>query len=278
MTKITWTDETVNPVAGCTKMSPGCDHCYALPMTIRQIGLGRPLYAGTVTDGPNRRWSGVVNYDGDLLRDKLLGRKKPKRIFVGSMADVFHRNVIDAWTADMWDVFWEVSNEGAVTVQLLTKRADRMRNRLWRLRYFGRQTPPTRLIYDPLSPIGYPLMGGPDGGKPLPRIWLGVTAENQDWYTRRANDLKLVSAAVRYLSCEPLLGPIDLASVNWEPDWVIVGQETGRAARACNPDWVHSLVDQCQRRNIPCFVKKSPGLRLRGGWPKQFPVEKEWKQ
>ncbi|SLE67253.1 bacteriophage protein gp37 [Mycobacteroides abscessus subsp. massiliense] len=248
-TGIEWTDATWNPVTGCDKVSPGCDHCYA----------------GTFAE----RWRGTrghyfeTGFDVQLRPDKLdlpLRWTKPRRIFVNSMSDLFHDKVPDEYIARVFAVMALAPQH---TFQLLTKRHGRMRA-LLNSRDF------LQLVWDAWS-----VEDGPDESEslgtdpaerwPLPNVWLGVSAEDQKRADLRIPALLDTPAAVRFVSAEPLLGPIDLHgdpigkdSVFWigHLDWVIVGGESGPGARPMHPDWARSVRDQCVAAGVPFLFKQ----------------------
>lgn len=237
-TSIEWTDETWNPVTGCDKVSPGCDHCYA--ETIAHRFAGGPAF-------PN-------GFDVTLHPERLglpLGWRKPRRVFVNSMSDLFHTNVSDEYIAR---VFATMARAERHTFQVLTKRPARMRS----LISDGGQ----RLLEATTDEeTAGALYGAP---WPLPNVWLGVSAEDQRWADIRIPALFGTPAAVRFVSAEPLLGPIDLTSprllapdvLTGRLDWVIVGGESGRGARPMHPDWARSLRDQCSAAAVPFHFKQ----------------------
>ncbi|MCW8138760.1 MAG: phage Gp37/Gp68 family protein [Planctomycetota bacterium] len=220
---IEWTDATWNPVTGCTKISPGCKHCYAETFAERFRGVpGHPYEQG---------------FDLRLWSDRLelpLRWRKPRRIFVNSMSDLFHDEVPDAFVdavfATMRRATWH-------TFQVLTKRSDRLAAYIRRR---GRE--------------------GLVPARDMPNVWLGVSVETQRYVTR-AHDLVDVPAAVRFLSCEPLLGPLDLSGVlaQQRVNWVIVGGESGRRARPVTADWVRAIREQCAGAGVPFFFKQWGG-------------------
>jgi protein gp37 len=245
-TGIEWTGATWNPVTGCTRKSPGCDHCYAVRMTYRQECIGNPKYAGLTVLNPKgeRHFNGVVRCHDDALTIPFHWRK-PQRIFVNSMSDLFHEGVpfqfIDKVSAVMALCPHHV-------FQVLTKRSDRMveylqlqtiNERCWAWKSYG------NLVAGD-QPVNY--------AAPLPNVWLGVSVENRE-ETRRIEDLRQVPAAVRFLSIEPLLedvGQIDLDGIHW----VIGGGESGPKARPMHPDWVRNIRDQCVAADVPFFFKQ----------------------
>jgi protein gp37 len=263
MTTIEWTDRTWNPVTGCTKVSPGCDHCYA-------EGIARRFAGGKAF--PN-------GFDVTLRPEKLrdpLRWQKPARVFVNSMSDLFHPDIPDDYIAQ---VFAVMAGTPQHTYQILTKRHGRMRSLMNRPDFRFLATPPTS--HEPM----------PDW--PLPNVWLGVSAEDQQRAALRIPALLTTPAAVRFISCEPLLGPVVLNTGGYcwcgsgedtvqchgkTVDWVIVGGESGPGARPMKLDWAKSLVEQCRRYNIPVFVKQlgSAHSKHKGGdmttWPEALRI------
>lgn len=265
-TTIEWTDRTWNPLTGCTKVSPGCDHCYAKTMHERFHGPGS---FDTVTLHPDR------------LSQPLRWRK-PSRVFVNSMSDLFHADVPDEYIARVFAVMAQAPQH---TFQVLTKRHARMRSLLNDPLWWNFVTAYTAAKTG--QPVKYQ--------QPLPNVWLGVSVENQQWADIRIPALLDTPAAVRFLSCEPLLGPVDLrhAFRRWVPGedapwcddkirvadmlhWVIVGGESGPGARPMNPDWARSLRDQCVAAGVPFLFKQW------GSWAQVEPdvwqnrTEKDW--
>ncbi|WP_116201310.1 DUF5131 family protein [Amycolatopsis circi] len=227
--KIEWTDATWNPATGCTKVSPGCDHCYA--ETLHERFHGKGSFA-TVTLHPARL-------------DVPLRWRKPRRVFVNSMSDLFHDDVPDEYIAKVFGVMAAASHH---TFQVLTKRHGRMRSLLsddgFREQVFLANN------LDQGDVLGE--------GWPLPNVWLGVSTEDQRWADIRIPALLDTPAAVRWISAEPLLGPIDLHR-GWSArrlDWVVVGGESGRAARPMHPEWARSLRDQCVEVGVPFLFKQ----------------------
>ncbi|SKO36807.1 bacteriophage protein gp37 [Mycobacteroides abscessus subsp. bolletii] len=247
-TGIEWTDATWNPVTGCTKVgTPGCDHCYAETFAERWRGTKGHYFE--------------TGFDVQLRPDKLglpLRWTKPRRIFVNSMSDLFHDKVPDEYIARVFAVMALAPRH---TFQLLTKRHGRMRS-LLNSAYFLQAV--GRVWAEP--PSDWPL---PRDWRvpvwPLPNVWLGVSAEDQKRADHRIPALLDTPAAVRFVSAEPLLGPIDLHadpigkdSVFWigHLDWVIVGGESGPSARPMHPDWARSLRDQCIGAGVPFLFKQ----------------------
>ncbi len=230
-TAIEWTHTTWNPITGCDRVSEGCDHCYALTLARRLQAAGNPRYR---TDG-DPRTSGPgfgLAVHWDKLEEPLSWRK-PRLIFVNSMSDLFHPRVpIDA----IERIFRTMEKANWHTFQILTKRPGRMASVIRRIR--------------------------PD---PVENVWLGTSVETQRWAEVRVPQLLATPATVRFLSCEPLLGPLDLQS--WLPhlDWVIVGGESGPKARAMNVEWVRSLRAQCLAAAVPFFFKQWGGRTPKSG-------------
>jgi protein gp37 len=260
-TKIEWADATWNPITGCTKISPGCQNCYAERMAKRLAGR-----CGYPADEPFK-----VTLHPDRL-DQPLKWKKPRTVLVSFMGDLFHEDAPDKYIIDCLSIMAEAWQH---TFIILTKRPARMKdiiahetvaNDVWLQTSRGVNAEP--------SPW------------PLPNIWLGVTAENQEQADKRIPILLQIPAVVRFVSVEPMLGPVDLTQIDiggnvwinsltgdcksyhpyggmWKItesknklDWVICGGETGPGARPMHPDWVRGLRDQCQASGTPFFFKQ----------------------
>lgn len=254
-TGIEWTDETWNPVTGCTKVSPGCDNCYAERITNR---FGGPGAFDTVVLHPDRL-------------DAPRHWRKPRRVFVNSMSDLFHDDVPDEFIARVFAVMAACQEH---TFQILTKRPGRMASWVRRVQ----QCEHGWWTHDGSNPLGaYDGTGIIVAGKegwPLPNVWLGTSVEDQRWADVRIPKLLETPAAVRFLSCEPLLGPVSFRWARWQPlsrepggrtdhldglrrlDWVIVGGESGPGARPMHPDWARSIRDQCVAAGVPFFFKQ----------------------
>ncbi len=235
-TTIAWTEAAWNPVTGCTKTSPGCLNCYAEKMAKRLKAMGQKKY---------RDCFKVTTHPASLLEP--LRWRKPRRVFVVSMGDLFHEKVPFAFIDKVFAVMALCPQH---TFQVLTKRAERMAE------YIGDD--PIRRAY---------LLDRAAGD-----VWLGVTAENQEYANKRTPHLLECPAAVRFVSLEPLLGPVDLheaicgaATLTMqEPmesnlDWVIVGGESGPGARPCDIAWILDIVQQCEAAGVACFVKQDYG-------------------
>lgn len=250
-TAIEWTDATWNPVTGCTQVSPGCDHCYALTLSERFRGTPGHYFEN--------------GFDVQLRPDKLdqpLRWKKPRRIFVNSMSDLFHDDIPTDYIAKVFAVMAAASQH---TFQLLTKRHGRMRSLLSSDEF-------RRMTKDEYSKMqladGALASKGIMRGRPLVinefpsrNVWLGVSVENQQWANIRIPALLDTPAAVRFLSCEPLLGPVSLfentrIDTGTLVDWVIVGGESGRSARPMQASWARQLRDECARYDIAFHFKQ----------------------
>lgn len=232
-TKIEWTDRSDwNCVRGCTRVSPGCCGCYAEAIAGRFSGGGQPFYGfATMTPASGgARWTGKV----ELVEKQLtlpLKWKKPARIFVNSMYDLFHEKLPDDAIDRIFAVMAQCPQH---TFQVLTKRPARM------LAYFSAHW---SKLYD---------------GLPFKNVWLGTSVENQETANERIPLVARMLAAVRFVSAEPLLGALaegDYYSFK-DIDWVIAGGESGPRARPMQPDWARSLRDQCAAANVPFFFKQ----------------------
>jgi len=234
-TGIEWTDATWNPVTGCTKVSPGCDHCYAETFAERFRGVpGHHFERG---------------FDVVLRPERLdipLRWKKPRRIFVNSMSDLFHDAVPDEFIAR---VFAVMSQARQHTFQVLTKRHGRMRSLLSSERW-------PHLVAREAFAMDRRI-GEEPFRLPLPNVWLGVSAEDQQRAAMRIPALGETPAAVRWVSFEPLLGSVFIPG-EWLEflDWAVVGGESGRGARPMHPDWARLLRDQCRAAGIPFLFKQ----------------------
>jgi protein gp37 len=245
-TDISWTDSTWNPVVGCSIVSPGCTNCYAMKLAGRLERMGSPIYKGhTMPSKAGVVWNGHVDQSNWGQVIKPLSWKRPRRIFVNSMSDLFHENLPDR-IRDI--VFAVMANCPQHTFQVLTKRADVMR------RYMSDQN---RLdaIY-----TQWPSVSGSArevDAWPLPNVHIGVSVEDQRRANERIPSLLATPAASRFLSCEPLLGSLDL---NWLGlpglDWIICGGESGTGARLMMRHWAENLQRQCGAAGVPFFMKQ----------------------
>lgn len=255
-TGIEWTDATWNPTTGCDQVSPGCDHCYALTQAKRLKAMGSARYqrdGDPATSGPG---FGLTMHP-DVL-DQPLRWTRPRRIFVNSMSDLFHKDVTDEFIAQVWAV---MSMAKQHTFQILTKRHARMRSVV--------SSPMFKLMVNAerlrrgVSVL--PDSRRPDGtyAWPLGNVWVGVSVEDQKWADIRIPALLDTPAVVRFLSAEPLLGPVDLTTSSfiggdWLKGihWVIVGGESGVGARPMAADWARTIRDDCQAAGVPFLFKQ----------------------
>ena len=294
--KIEWTDATWNPATGCTKVSPGCDHCYA------------ETFAERFRDVPGHHFEN--GFDVTLRPERLeapLRWRTPRRIFVNSMSDLFHDAVPNDFIANVFAVMAMASQH---TFQVLTKRHGRMCSLLsssafWRqVGDHGRRIAIARVHgkYKAAGPMaladGSSAAGYWEAANPLPNVWLGVSVEDQKWADIRVPALLDTPAAVRWLSCEPLLGEVDLTNYLWlvgastagpwtdgsnkrrvtdgrgrplprgaggmsishipsgDLHWCVIGGESGPGARPMELDWARLLLEQCQETGVAPFVKQ----------------------
>ncbi len=266
-TKITWTDETWNPVTGCSKVSQGCKHCYAEREWPRLSVNPKSPYHG-------REFTDVACHPDRL--DAPLRWKKPRMVFVNSMSDLFHEDVPDEFIDRVFAVMAFSSRH---TFQVLTKRPERMRDYFAKLTVDHLKTVAKNMghLFD--FPSGFeilPIAMPYDHCFALSNVWLGVSAEDQETANYRIPHLLHTPAAVHFVSAEPLIGPVDLTRVempdgdylgpslnNWGSDcgidWVIVGCESGAKARPMDLGWAKSLVAQCKAsKRAKVFVKQIP--------------------
>jgi protein gp37 len=261
---IEWTDATWNPVTGCSKVSPGCAHCYAETLALTRL-RGREGY-------PGLPWTPANAAENVVLRparlDQPLRWKRPRRIFVNSLSDLFHDQVPNGFIDDVFGVmaacrYRAVGDDAFAwhTFQILTKRPDRMRDYLstdrrlaWAaaaVHYGGGKDPDGISDQTAFGPVA------------LPNVWLGTSIEN-DRFTGRADALRETPAAVRFLSLEPLLGPLpslDLAGIGW----VIAGGESGPGFRAPAAAWVRDIRDRCVEAGVPFLFKQWGGRTSKAG-------------
>lgn len=306
-TSIEWTERSWNPIVGCTIVSPGCTNCYAMGMAerFRHVYRGRK-WAGAAAEAMTRRvngkavWTGQLTLAPDHLLTEPLRRRKPTTYFVNSMGDLFHEDTPEEWIDRVFAVMalsemlhlCPAGPDGRSKhiFQVLTKRADRMRQ------YVGNLPNRDDIIADAADRI----MGGEFPVEllvklkrlvrmPLPNVWLGVSAEDQKRADERVPELLATPAAIRFVSAEPLLGPIDFEDIddgerdgvrlrfdalsglafdgegavegvfgNPDPklDWIIVGGESGPGARPMHPDWPRQIRDQCAAAGTAFFFKQ----------------------
>lgn len=290
---IEWTDATWNPLRGCTRVSEGCRNCYAERVAARFSGPGQPYegLAAMTEHGP--RWTGEIRLVHEHLEDPLRWRE-PRTIFVNSMSDLFHPDVPFEFVAAVFGIMVACPQH---TFQVLTKRPERM------AQWFSWLNNLAGTIHDGDAHVRV-CVGAADHyikrefhvdypQWPLPNVWLGTSVESQETADKRIPYLLQVLAAVRFLSCEPLLGPVDLKAYGWlrgcdaccngdrcpgppectrhhrpkcpvckgtakgwNVNWVIAGGESGPGARPMHPDWGRSLRDQCQAAQVPFFFKQ----------------------
>lgn len=286
-TGIAWTDATWNPIRGCSRVSEGCRHCYAEQVAARFSGPGQPYHGLATVKNGHAAWTGEVRVIEERLADPLRWRT-PKRIFVNSMSDLFHEKVTMSDLATIFDVMasatvscgkrhqhdeecWQGPRH---TFQILTKRPARMREMLAELPEWLAHHRPGDWTLNVALEVG---------DWPLPNVHLGVSVEHQAAADERIPLLLETPAAVRWISAEPLLGPIDLRS--FSPfvahlgavgieckhgydacptcdrgiDWVVVGGESGAGHRPMQMEWLAAIVEQCQRAQVPVFVKQDSG-------------------
>jgi protein gp37 len=295
VSRIQWTDETWNPVVGCTKVSAGCLNCYAETMAVRLRGMGKPQYLEVIE---HRNWTGRINLVEDVLTVPLRWRK-PRMVFACSMSDLFHPDVPFEYIDRVFAVMALCPQH---TFQILTKRPERMAEYFASRDWGAEVIPAARDAFLSNRPGLMARLGEAyshedrvadceilreeferRGGRALPQgwpfanVWLGTSIEDQRSADERIPHLLRCPAAVRFLSCEPLLGPVGLRPPRiidiqrtrrvgyvqaWRIrregwiDWLIVGGESGPRARPCNVDWIRSIVEQCRAAQIPAFVKQ----------------------
>jgi protein gp37 len=211
---IEWTESTWNPLTGCTKISPGCKHCYAERMALRLQAMGQPNYS-----------NGFTLTMHEHVLQLPLSWKRPQMIFVNSMSDLFHDDVPLDFILKIFDVMQRASWH---TFQVLTKRSNR--------------------LYELDKEIIWPL-----------NVWMGVSVENKN-YTFRIDHLRKTHAQIKFLSLEPLLGPLSNLNLK-DIDWVIAGGESGPRARPVKEEWITDIRDQCTNAQVPFFFKQWGGFK-----------------
>jgi len=268
-TRIEWTDKTWNPVVGCTRVSAGCDHCYAVRQTHRLAGMHRPEYRGlTVLNGKgDRHFNGTVRCLPERLADPLHWRKRC-RVFVNSMSDLFHEKVPFEFVMKVWAA---MKMSPSHTFQILTKRPGIAKEFIaehltahWLMQACDDLVFSATWMSDSQQRQFSHIAHRDPHTLVLPNVWLGTSIEDQVTADERIWHLLRCPAAVRFLSCEPLLGPIDIGETDgadewWQSNgigWVIVGGESGPGARPMHPDWVRSIRDQCVAAGVPFFFKQ----------------------
>lgn len=225
LSDIEWTDATWNPVSGCTILSPGCTHCYAMRMAARLQAMGHVAYED-VTRNVNGKavWTGRLHLNEQALAIPLRWRA-PRKIFVNSMSDLFQHGIPDEFIARIWDVMAQTPQH---IFQILTKRPENM------LRI---------VVTNRLAA--------------LPNVWLGTSVESRK-YIDRINELRHIPAQVRFISYEPLLGPVGRVEMGGI-HWAIVGGESGPRARPMRETWVDEVRTQCEEQGVAFFFKQWGG-------------------
>lgn len=262
---IEWTGPTWNPVTGCDRVSEGCDRCYALTLAKRLKAMGNPRYqvdGDPRTSGPG---FGITLHEDKLLEP--LSWRKPVPVFVNSMSDLFHKAVPNEFIARVFAVMSQVPRH---IFQVLTKRPGRMASLVGRTKFIEQVQVAAEALHHDTDE-----MYVQRGSWPLENVWLGTSVENQKWADVRIPKLLETPAAVRFLSCEPLLGPVDLdrawprtvhsAAFIHQLDWIIVGGESGHGFRPMDPAWPRALRDQCIHADVPFFFKQVGGRTPKAG-------------
>ncbi len=225
LSDIEWTDATWNPISGCTMISPGCTNCYAMRMAARLQAMAHPAYIGVVRKSGGRPvWTGRVHLNDESLLIPLRWRM-PRKIFVNSMSDLFQERIPAKFVKDVWRVMeqahWHI-------FQVLTKRPDNM----------------LRIIAENQLPA-------------LPNVWLGTSVESGEYKSRVAL-LRRVPARIRFISFEPLIGPIRQVNLQ-DIHWAIVGGESGPKSRPMKQEWVEEIQLQCAKQHVAFFFKQWGG-------------------
>ena len=221
---IEWTEATWNPTTGCSKVSPGCANCYAETLTKRLHAMRMPKYS-----------NGFTYTEHESAVNIPLTWKKPRRIFVNSMSDLFHENATHEFTARCFEVMLRANWH---TYQILTKRPHKMAD-------YSRR-------FEELH------------GRVIPgHIWLGTSIENADLLFRM-DELRMVRCKMRFISFEPLLGPVGPMNLD-DIHWVIIGGESGTGYRPVKKEWILDIISQCQRQDVPVFFKQWGGPRPKSG-------------
>lgn len=219
---IEWTDATWNPVAGCSIVSAGCTHCYAMEMARRLEAMGIEKYRGLVRKSGKRAvWNGVIREDQAALAIPATW-SRPRKIFVNSMSDLFHEAVSEGFISKVWDVMASTPRHH---YQILTKRPDRMAQVLGRWNQ-----------------------------DPLQNVWLGTSVESSA-VVDRIEMLRAVPARIRFISFEPLIGPVGHVNLRGI-DWAIVGGESGRFARPIREAWIDEIYERCAAAGTAFFFKQ----------------------
>lgn len=244
LSDIEWTDATWNPVTGCKIISPGCTNCYAMRMAARLQAMDHVAYRGVTRKSGNRAvWTGLVRENERALSAPLAWRK-PRRVFVNSMSDLFQEGVNEAFVSRVWDVMAEAHWH---IYQILTKRPERMFS-----------------------------MAAMGSLRTLPNVWLGTSVESRE-FADRIELLREVPAAVRFVSFEPLIAPVGMVDLSGI-DWAIVGGESGPRARPMDAAWIDDIKASCDRYGTAFFFKqwggtnkKATGREYRGQTWDEYP-------
>jgi protein gp37 len=300
-TPIEWTEETWNPTRGCSRVSEGCRNCYAEKQALRFSANGQPFQGFTTKVNGHAAWTGRVELIEKRLEEPLHW-KRPRRVFVNSMSDLFHESLPDAAIDRVVAVMARCPQH---TFQILTKRPDRMRAYITAgFGFYAR-----RRVQDVLKPVYWRLADRLIYNWPLPNVWLGVSVEDQATADSRIPVLLKTPSAVRFVSYEPALGLIDFRNIregtidalsgsdfdqitspplrrtsdkrrNLPPlDWVIVGGESGPGARPFDIEWARSVINQCRLYGVACFVKQIGACsgvvtaHHKGGNPDEWPPD-----
>lgn len=265
-TKIEWTDATWNPVVGCSRVSEGCRHCYAERMAGRLASMGHKQYQSVIQ---GHRWNAKTTLVDSVLEQPLNWRK-PRRVFVCSMSDLFHETVPFDWIDRVFAVMALCPQH---TFQVLTKRPERAAE--WyeyavNLDNFQEELDRLTLLVEG-EPFAYRQVA--DGDWPINNVWLGTSIENHQAADERIPHLLRCPAAVRWLSVEPMLGPVCLGDIEmWRSedagvlapcsapqmdiDWVVIGCESGPGRRPMDLAWARDVIRQCDAAGVPVFVKQ----------------------
>jgi protein gp37 len=222
--KIEWTDHTFNPWIGCQHVSPGCDHCYAEVMMDHRYGKVEWGPHGERKRTSDENWRKPIKWNADARAFRRKHGHRP-RVFCASLADVFDNQVESAWREDLFALIRECRR---LDWLLLTKRPQNISKML-------------------------PSDWGDDGYR---NVWLGITAENQEWFDRRWRQLQNIPALIKFISYEPAIGPLRLPKHGPFPDWLISGGESGGGARPMHPDWAHDIIADCRRKGVALFHKQ----------------------
>lgn len=281
--KIEWTNETWNPIAGCSLASPGCTNCYAMDLAGTRLRAHPTYYGLTTWDGKKPTWTGHIRFIEDKVSEPLHWRK-PRKVFVNSMSDMFHEKVDFDWLDQLFAVMGLTPHH---QYQILTKRAEIMHNYIKEQRLDEMNGHAGQFQH-------WDLMQQAEW--PLPNVQLGVSCEDQKRADERVPWLLMTPAVTRFVSAEPLLGPIRFDACHYDEvvevnalkgshglvrphvaygpklDWIIVGGESGRRARPMDPDWARDIRDQCAKNGTKFFMKQ---MHKKGPIPDDLLI-REW--